>query len=443
MISPMDYTESQNGSIARGSSDGLPDIQPKPKILVMHASVGSGHRSAADAVANALRIKIASGEKVVPNQPDDVEVEVLDALRFARNYIDGNKTASGFIGPTRPIYDVLWRFGFTGFWLWNGGTQWMWLVFPIFRKWVEINKPVAIVCTHIAAANISVGARMHLHMDFPIICVPTDYEAEGMWPTRYVDLYCCASEYMAETLRARKVKEERIKITGIPVNPKFSLEYDKDEARKKWDIKEGRKTALVLAGAKLPKPYERFRNTLFELLPNLRKLGDMDFLFVTGSDTDYAAKLKERVAAEGLTNVRVLGYVTEMAELMSACDFAVCKAGGLTVTECMCAKIPMILVGKAYGQEKVNVRLLTSMGAALHVQTARELFDTLNYVNGSMTGLQSLLLNANMIRRPFAARDIAESTLRMAFTPLDEAGRKDRTKYHWWFCRGKKPAHAR
>ena len=34
-------------------------------------------------------------------------------------------------------------------------------------------------------------------------------------------------------------------------------------------------------------------------------------------------------------------------------DLAICKSGGLTVTECLCAQVPMILLGKAYGQEKV------------------------------------------------------------------------------------------
>ena len=439
----MERIESQNepGGDKRLAPLGAPAT--RPMILVMHASVGSGHRAAADAIAKALRIKIASGEKIVPEQPDNVYVEVLDSLRFARNYIDGDKTASGFVGPTRPFYDVFWRYFYTGVIVWNGGSAWLRLVFPKFAKWVEINKPAAIVCTHITAANIAIGARMVTKQHFPIICVPTDYEAEGQWPTRYTDLFCAASESMAETLRARKVPEERIQITGIPVSPDFSLTYDREAARRKWDLPEDRKVALVLAGAKLPRPYLRFRATLFELLPRLAEMPDVEFLFVAGSDADYAGRLREAVAAEGLANVRVLDYVNGMAELMTACDFAICKAGGLTVTECLCAKFPMILVGKAYGQEKVNVRLLTSTGAALHVTTARELFDTLRFVKQSPARLSALTLNGEMLRRPFAAQDIADSTLRLAFTPLDEEGLADRLKYHFIWNIGHRPAHAR
>ena len=415
----------------------------KPTILVMHASVGSGHKSAADAIAYALKLQRESGEKVVPEQPDDFYVEVLDSLRFARFYIDGNQTASNFIGPTRPFYDIGWRYGFTGRFLWNGGDQWLNIMFPRFKKWVEVNKPAAIVCTHICAANIAVGARMLTRQTFPIICVPTDYEVEGLFPCQFTDLFCAASEYMAETLRSRYVKEHKILITGIPANPKYSLSYNRDAMRKKWGIRKGRKTALVLAGATLPKPYERFRQTLFQLIPLLHMIPDMDFIFVAGRDTNYAQKLRSVIAEEGLENVRVLDFVTEMAELMSACDFAICKAGGLTVTECLCTKTPMILVGKAYGQEKVNARLLTSLGAALHVQTARELFYTLDYVNRSDEGLQALTYNGAMLRRPNAAQDIARATLKLAFTPPTEEQIAERRAFHFVFGIGGKPPHVR
>ncbi len=426
-----------------GSVMDVPEIGPKPNILVMHASVGSGHKAAADAIAQALRIELDSDEKACPEVPDDVHVEVLDSLRFARVYIDGDQTASGFVGPTRPFYDVTWRYFFTGRLLWNGGSAWLRVMFPKFAKWVEINRPAAIVCTHITAANIAIGARMVTKQHFPIICVPTDYEVEGQWPHLYTDLFCAASEYMAETLRARRVPESRIQITGIPVNPEFSLEYDRNAAKERWGLPSERKVALVLAGARLPRPYQRFRETIFELMPRMHALPKIEFVFVAGSDADYAAKLRMAVETEGLENVRVLGYVNEMAELMSACDMAICKAGGLTVTECLCAQIPMILVGKAYGQEKINVRMLTSAGAAMHVQTARELFETLSYASGADAGLRSLVYSGNMIRKPNAAQDIARSTLRLAFTPLDEAGLANRLKYHFICYIGKKPAHTR
>lgn len=413
------------------------------KILVMHASVGSGHRAAAEAIAYALRKKIASGEKLTPTQPSNIEVEVLDSLDFARFPIDGNKTASGFVGPTRPLYDVFWRYFFTGRILWHGGQQWLRVMFPRFASWVRENKPVAIVCTHITAANIAVGARRKLKMNFPILCVPTDYEVEGQWPHIYTDLFCAANRYMAETLRARRIPDERVLVTGIPVNPCFSQPHDRAKARKKWGFDDNTKVALVLAGAKLPKPYLRLRETLDKLFAHLDNFPHMKFVFVAGNDEEYALSIKKNAQLQGIDNVEVLGYVDNMPELMSACDFTICKAGGLTVTECLCARNPMVLVGKAYGQEKANVRMLTSRGAALHVQTWRELLETIYYIDKDETMLDSLLRNVEMVRQPNAANDIAKATLEMAYSPVTDEESKRRIKYHFLIGIGDKPAHTR
>ncbi|MFR3878063.1 MAG: glycosyltransferase [Collinsella sp.] len=86
---------------------------------------------------------------------------------------------------------------------------------------------------------------------------------------------------------------------------------------------------------------------------------------------EYATRLKTLFDAMKLENVTVLDYVDDMAALMHGCDLAILKSGGLTVTECLCAHLPMILLGKSYGQEKANTTMLTGMGASMHVTTAR------------------------------------------------------------------------
>ena len=90
-----------------------------------------------------------------------------------------------------------------------------------FTELVRKRRPLAIICTHITAANVAVAARMLTGQRFPIVCVPTDYETEGLWPHLSTDLFCVATESMAETLRPRLVPEQRIRITGIPTRRGF------------------------------------------------------------------------------------------------------------------------------------------------------------------------------------------------------------------------------
>ena len=67
-----------------------------PIITVMHASVGSGHKAAANAVAQAIdRLRGTHG---IPN---NVIVDVIDILDYGRIKFDGNKTAASFTASLR------------------------------------------------------------------------------------------------------------------------------------------------------------------------------------------------------------------------------------------------------------------------------------------------------------------------------------------------------
>ena len=424
----------------------------RPLVLVMHASVGSGHRSAANAVAQAfelMRDEQASGigdaaQADVPRIPENLEVQVLDILDFGRIVFDGDKTASMFTGPTRPIYDLTWRYTLTGRLLWGGGTVWAHVMYPKFVEYVRNRPPLAIVCTHITAANVAVSARMITGQHYPIVCVPTDYETEGMWPHLSSDLFCVATESMAETLRPRKVPEKRIRITGIPTRDDFRRAYDHAETRERLGLPQDKRIVLALAGAYLPRPYVHFRSALDSLLPFLHTLGQsLHFVFVAGNDKEYAQHLRTSCRELGISdNVTVLEYVEGMASLMAASDLVICKSGGLTVTECLCAQVPMILLGKAYGQEKANVRLLTSLGAAMHVTTWRELLDALRHIAKNPESARAMLVNGSFLRRPNAARDIASATIELVEAPKNAADplyKKHFLHFYW----GHKPAHVR
>lgn len=442
-----DAPSAPNATGAAASSEQLqPEAQkPQPTVLIMHASVGSGHRSAANAVAQALELLRDDADEARAmnlDVPANLNVEVLDILDFGRIVFDGDKTASMFTGFTRPYYDFTWRYTLTGRLLWGGGTVWARLMYPKFVEYVREVQPVAIICTHITAANVAVSARMITRLDFPISCVPTDYEVEGLWPHLHTDLFCVANEYMAETLRPRKVSEDRILITGIPTRPAFRMTYNRNAIRERFGLPQDKRVVLALAGAKLPRPYVHFRQSLDKLIPFVHTFKGIHLVIVAGSDEEYAHHLKRLCRDHDLANVTVLDYVEEMAELMAASDLVICKSGGLTVTECLCAGVPMILMGLAYGQEKANVRMLTATGAALHVTTSRELIDTLRHVNEHPESTHAMLINASFLRKPNAALDIARATLKLAESEPSHDARL-RKKHFLHFYWGRKPAHVR
>lgn len=417
-----------------------------PTILVVHASVGSGHRSAAYAVSEAFEILRDTQDPQVLevlDNPEDLQIEVLDILDFGRIVFDGDKTASLFTGATRPLYDLTWRYTLTGRLLWGGGSSWSRVMYPKYTELIQQKKPLAVVCTHINAANATVASRMITGLNFPVLCVPTDYEAEGMWPHRTTDLFCVANEAMAETLRPRKVPESDILITGIPTRNNFQKEYSREETRENLGLPQDKMVVLALAGAHLPRPYVHFREALDRILPYIHLHEDLHFVFVAGRDEVYAEHLRQQCKELGITNATVLDYVDEMAALMASSDLVICKSGGLTVTECLCSQVPMILLGKTYGQEKSNRRMLTAMGAALHVTTWRELLEAIEHIASQPQVVQAMLINGQILRRPNAALDIAHSTFDQIEKLNEQGPSAKHRKRMFWFYWGKKPAHTR
>lgn len=427
-------------------SQDIPVLEEKrPTIIVMHASVGSGHRSAAYAISEALELLRDSDDQELLEAisvPENLEIETLDILDFGRVVFDGNKTASMFTGATRPIYDLSWRYTLTGRFLWGGGTVWSRVMYPKFTEYVKEKRPLAVICTHITAANVAVGARMLSGVNYPILCVPTDYEIEGLWPHRTADLFCVANESMAETLRPRKVPEKDILLTGIPTRNDFRTEYDKEKTRAELALPQDKMVVLALAGAYLPRPYVHFRETLDKVLPYLHVYTDMHFVFIAGSDKEYADHLRQECAELGIKNVTVLDYVHEMAALMAASDLVICKSGGLTVTECLCTRTPMILLGRTYGQEKSNRRMLTATGAALHVTTSRELLEALRHISRKPESVNAMLINGDILRYPDAALNIARAAFERAADsdPLQPPSGRKRFAWFYW---GGKPPHVR
>lgn len=406
--------------------------EKRPVISIVHASVGSGHRAAALAIAQAVE-RMRGTENV----PDNVSVEVLDILDFGFIKFDGNKTASMFTGATRPIYDITWRYTLTGRLLWGGGTAWSRIMFSKFNDYVREKRPLVVICTHITAANVAVGARMLTDVDYPVVCVPTDYEIEGWWPHLETDLFCVATDFMAETLRPRNVNERAIAVTGIPIRSGFEEAHGVEAIRTHYELPLDKTIVLVMAGASLPQPYVRFRAAIEQTLPYLRSFEHMHFVFLPGKDEAYAHHLRTVFDAMKLPNVSVIDYVEDMAALMHASDLAILKSGGLTVTECLCAELPMLLLGKSYGQEKSNTTMLTAFGASMHATTYRELITQLHRLHEHPEALRALLVNASALRRPHAAEDIVCNAMRLVGVPCE----RDRhfAEFYW----GGKPAHSR
>lgn len=399
---------------ATGQTESLDQTDcQRPVIMVAYASVGSGHRSAASAVAQAFR-KLrdeSAGTDTEGLLPANCEIELVDILDYGYVRFDGEETTNLFVGPTRPLYDIAWHYTFTGRILWGGGTIWSDVMFRPFTEHVRRRKPLAIVATHIVAANAAVSARMVTGQMFPITIVPTDYGFEGFWPCRYADLICAADDLMVSEILPRRVPIDKVRVTGIPVKEGFDREYDRDVVLERFGLPSGKMIVLVMAGAKWRQPYVHFRQAMDELFPHLDDFPTLHFVFICGSDEEYALELETKKDFYDVDNVTVLGYVNDMPQLMSVADLALAKSGGLTVTECICARLPLLLVGTSYGQERANTETVVRSGAGQQTITPYDVMMELTKIDENHGIVELMRQNGETLRRPHAARDVALETL--------------------------------
>lgn len=404
----------------------------RPLVIVAHASVGSGHRSAAQATAQALQD--LAGQH--PALPADAEIAVLDILNYGFMKFDGDKTANVTVSFNW-LYDIVWHRTLTGRLLWSGGYGWSTFMFKPFTELVRKRKPIAIIATHIVAANASVAARMVTGQQFPMVCVPTDYGAEGWWPNLDCDLFCAADETMISELLPRKVPLSHIKVTGIPVRKGFSDHIDRDAVLDQFGLPHNKMNVLVMAGARLSQPYLPFREIVNKVLPRLAEFPKMHFAFLAGADEEYANSLKGFFAKRGITNVSVFNYIEDIPHLMQAADMIVAKSGGLATTECLCARLPVVLVGKSYGQERANTLTVTATGAAVTAETADELLGQLHRIHGNPNLLRGMLDCGEALRRPDSAHDTAMATLNLVGNI--ETPKRHFARFYW----GGKPYRVR
>lgn len=406
----------------------------KPLIIVAHASVGSGHMFAAKAISNAIKELTKSGD--LPANMLAPKVELIDILDYFKTKIDGNKTVSITTGFMSSVYDYSWRKNFTGRVLWAGGNLWPSFLYKKFEDYIKDKQPDAVVCTHFVCANAAAKARISMDKYFPIISVPTDYETEGLWPSKETDLFCVACQEMKDTLIQRNVASKNIKVTGIPVSSKVNKSPDKKRIYKKFKIPEDKQVAIILAGSTESGPYKHMRKTLNECIKMFGEMDWLHFVFCVGKDGDYAKKLINKIKKFDCKNISVVSYTNDLVHLIRISDIALIKPGGLIVTECADIGLPVLLVGKTYGQESINRRYLIDNNAAMHATTYKGVVNYLCEITTDKKLYRNLKKNIRKISHKNSAKQIAKDALLISNKNLSIEKKKHMSIYI-----GKKPTH--
>jgi processive 1,2-diacylglycerol beta-glucosyltransferase len=115
---------------------------------------------------------------------------------------------------------------------------------------------------------------------------------------------------------------------------------------------------------------------------------------------------------------RVLGYTTDMPDLMRTATLFVGKPGGLTSSECMAAGLPMILIHPIPGQEVRNSDFLLEEGAAVRCNYQTTVGYKIDQLLAEPDRITRMAESARRIGRPHAAQQITSMVLADQSGPL-------------------------
>jgi len=240
--------------------------------------------------------------------------------------------------------------------------------------------------------------------------VVTDYDVHAMWLCQTVDRYFVALPEAAEYLAHINVPREKLRVTGIPIDPLFATPLDRSDARGALGLHPTAQCLLISAGGYGIGPVE-------QLVTGLLALDKPWQIVAIAGKAEAVRKRLEEVArrfghlAGGFSRFVAVGFTKDMDKYMAAADLLVGKAGGLTTSEALARHLPMALIEPIPGQEERNADHLLEAGAALRCNNLPAAPWKIAALLEDLPRLARMREAARQMARPQAAANIAEQAL--------------------------------
>jgi UDP-N-acetylglucosamine:LPS N-acetylglucosamine transferase len=335
-----------------------------PKILIISSDTGGGHRSAAIAlVEGAKRFWESESKAVRVIKGIEESHHLTDKLVNGYNWILRNKQhwmkyLYWVVNIIRPEKRAFFLNKCSGY----------------FNDVVEKYVPHVVVSVHPLTQHIiaKVLKQLNLTDTVPLVTVVTDpcYGFWKGWACDDVSLYLVANEDAQRQLIDYGVSPNKIKISGMPVHPKFhEVEIeDAQAARTAYGLDPEKFTVFVNAGwvggGNIPQIFREFASG--EL--------DVQAIFLAGKNSELQ-KEAEEIAKTAKFPIKVIGYSDEIEKLMQSADVMISKLGGLTTYEALACRLPIIAdtTTPPMPQEAGTVKLLAQRGAGILLERATDI----------------------------------------------------------------------
>ena len=433
-------------------------------ILFLIADTGAGHRSAANAITNAIRIisqreqeewharrqqhagayetsgvAVAHNSTVSENtenaentgsdaldqadplepSPPSYRIEIVDVFEeYSRFPL---REATKLYGPTIRFNSKLFGeiFNYTNheetIRAYNTFTTP--LIFNGMLRLITTIQPDVVVSVHPLLNFITISVLKELGLKIPFVTVVTDMvSVHYTWFAPGANAYIVATEQARQYYLKRGLDPQRISVLGMPIDPKYTREVEsKAVLRQKFGLVPNLPVILLAGGGDGAGGLQSAVRAISQArLP-------VQLMVVTGRNKKLYAQL-QRMRQRLYVSAQIFGFVHNMPELMHAADVLVTKAGPGTISEAMACHLPIIISGYISGQEEGNVDYVIENDVGVLALDARTLIDELRrLLKPGSPELHRRLKNAAKVSRPGASFDIGQKILSF-LPPVGEPG---------------------
>ncbi len=371
----------------------------EPKVLIVSSDTGGGHRSAAKAIADGFSKFLKTGATAVKIIKAIEEAHQLTAKLVGvynwllRNRQQWVKYLYWSINKVRPeTRDFFYRLGYD-------------YAKNLFDKWC----PSLIVSVHPLTQHFFARFLKELNLidRIPIVTIVTDpcYGFWKGWACDSISLYLVANDEAKRQLIDYGIDAEKIKISGMPIHPKFHEidEMRAEKIRESLGLHPKKFTIFVNAGwaggGNIPKIFR-------ELLQ-----GELDIqtIFLAGKNERLRCEA-QKLANKARFPVKVIGYSDEIEKLMQSANIMISKLGGLTTFEALACRLPIIAdaITPPMPQEAGTAKLVTQRGAGLLLHKPSEIVPMIRHLLEDSRKYASMKMATGKLIIPNSTQKIVE-----------------------------------
>lgn len=393
-----------------GMAMTAPHFGSKKRVMVLSASVGSGHVRAADALVSALRERSDVDPDIFSDDSLD-HTNILHKQFYSALYKRLSEVTPEFLGWWYETSDDPWVTDRVR--LLIDLPQAMPLV-NLIKEW----KPDKVICTHFMPAGVLAHYLRRGQIKTELSIVVTDFHFHAMWIARAFHQYFVSQEEDRIHMEALGLPADRVRVTGIPIDPVFAAPIDKEAIRKRFGLSADVPMLLVAGGTLGLSPAAAVVRRLIKL--------DLPFqaVVVCGRNEEMRKEIATLTANHN-ARFRVLGYTTEMRDLMGVATLLLSKPGGLTTAEALACGLPMVILDPIGGQEERNSDMLLENGAAVKCGEVTVLAHKLTALLSDPARIARMADAARSLGKPNAAREIAAHVIESVHTEPKTISRRE------------------